>query len=202
MAHDDPELEKLTSMLQQCLGRIDEEAYRLQDTAGDTVDFGELDRLDDVTSDLQQLIETMLVADADCAQTNVNEIVTRVAEACLQDVEVPIVQRQDLSPEATDVAVPRSLVLVAVQRAMALATSSLGPGDELSLTTRVEQDAVVFEIESLGNEVDASLTERSETLREFVAGFGGGCTVRAERENLFVVLELPQVMATDPSDQA
>jgi len=202
MAHDDPELEKLTAMLQQCLGRIDEEAFRLQETGGETVDFGEIDRLDDATADLQHLIDSLLVVDMGSDEADVNRIVENVADACLQRIEVPVVQRLSLCPEATHVAAPGSLVTVAVQRAMELAIAPLGPGDELNLTTRVEHDAVVFEIESRGSHQDEAMSERSETLRDFVEGFGGGCTVRAEREDLFLVLELPQVMATDPSDRA
>ncbi|MFN3243109.1 MAG: hypothetical protein ACE37K_16535 [Planctomycetota bacterium] len=202
MAHDDPDLEKLTAMLQQCLGRIDEEAYRLQDAAADTFDFGEVDRLDEVTADLQQLIDSLLVVDMGDDEADVNQVVERVADACLQRIEVPIVQRLELCPEAARVAVPTALVTVAVQRAMDLATDPLGPGDEIHLITRVEHDAVVFEVESHGSHPIEAADERAETLRDFVAGFGGGCTVRSEREDLFLVLELPQVMATDRSDRA
>lgn len=202
MAHDDPELEKLTLMLQQCLGRIDEEAYRLQENGGETVDFGEVERLEDATTDLQQLIDSLLVADSGDEEADVNQVVEHVANASLQRLEVPVVQRLNLCPAATRVAAPSSLVTVAIQRAMDLAVAPLGPGDELNLTTRVEHDAVVFEVESLGSHPIDAATERSETLREFVESFGGGCTVRTEREELFLVLELPQVMATDPSDRA
>ena len=60
MASDDPELEKLDALLQQCLGHIDEQANRLQDEQ-QGFDYGELDRLDTATSDLHNLVHLSLI---------------------------------------------------------------------------------------------------------------------------------------------
>lgn len=202
MAHDDLELQKLTAMLQQCLGRIDEEAFRLQDADTAGFDFGEAERIDDATCELQGLVESLLVVDADNGPADVNEIVARVARDCLHRLDVPIVQRLQLCRGATRVDAAGSLVSVAVQRAVELATASLGPGGELDLSTRLEQGAVLVEIESRGSDDIGNVAERSATLQAFVEDFGGGCTARAEKRDLFLVLELPQVMATDPGDRA
>ncbi|MCK5940719.1 MAG: hypothetical protein KAI24_02020 [Planctomycetes bacterium] len=202
MAHDDSELDRLSDLLRQCLGRIDEEAFRLQENEGETFDFGELDRLDDVTVDLQQLVDSMLVIESDSDEADVNAIVDRVTQDCLQDLAMPIVTRLSLCPEATAVAVPPSMLTVAVQRAIALVVDGLGPGDELALGTRIERDTVLLEIEGHGACTDETFDHRAATLQEFVDGFGGSCTARASREDLFLVLELPQVMATDRSDPA
>ena len=199
MASNDSDLDKLTSLLSQCLGRIDEEAYRLQ-MSGDDVDFDTADRIEDETATLQELVDSLLVVDMGSDETDVNRVVSRIAEACLQEIVVPVVLRTNLTRESSLVAAPSALVTVAVQRAMVLAISPLGPGDELRLTTRIEGGSVVFEVESLGSHPDDHAAERAQTLCDFVAEFGGSCNVRSEGFDLYMVIELPQVMATNRSE--
>ena len=199
MARDDLDLDKLTTLLQQCLARIDEEAYRLQEDGEDS-DYERGDRLEDEAATLQELIDSLLVVDLGRDEAVLNDVVTRVTDSCLQEFDVPIVLRTDLCVEASDVAAPASLVAVAVQRAVVLGMAPLQPGDELNLTTRVEHDAAVFEVESLGSQPDRTDAERAETLREFVESLGGQCAARSDGNNLYLVLELPRVMATESSD--
>jgi hypothetical protein len=199
MTSKDSDLGKLTSLMGQCLGRIDEEAFRLQEK-GEDVDFDTADRLEDETGMLHELVESMLDVEMNSDETNVNQIVARVAESCLQELTVPIVLRQTLTAESSMVVAPVAMVNVAVQRAMALAVKPLGPGDELRLTTRLDCGSVLFEIESLGSHPDSNAGDRVETLREFVEELGGTCQMRQDAEDLFLVLELPQVMATDRSE--
>jgi hypothetical protein len=199
MTSKDSDLGKLTSLMGQCLGRIDEEAFRLQEK-GEDVDFDTADRLEDETGMLHELVESMLDVEMNSDETNVNQIVARVAESCLQELTVPIVLRQTLTAESSMVVAPAAMVNVAVQRAMALAVKPLGPGDELRLTTRLDCGSVLFEIESLGSHPDSNAGDRVETLREFVEELGGTCQMRQDAEDLFLVLELPQVMATDRSE--
>ena len=199
MASNDSDLDKLTLLMGQCLGRIDEEAFRLQEK-GEDVDFDTADRLEDETGMLHELVESMLDVEMNSDETNVNQIVARVAESCLQELTVPIVLRQTLTAESSMVVAPAAMVNVAVQRAMALAVKPLGPGDELRLTTRLDCGSVLFEIESLGSHPDSNAGDRVETLREFVEELGGTCQMRQDAEDLFLVLELPQVMATDRSE--
>ncbi len=199
MTSKDSDLGKLTSLMGQCLGRIDEEAFRLQEK-GEDVDFDTADRLEDETGMLHELVESMLDVEMNSDETNVNQIVARVAESCLQELTVPIVLRQTLTAESSMVVAPAAMVNVAVQRAMALAVKPLGPGDELRLTTRLDCGSVLFEIESLGSHPDSNAGDRVETLREFVEELGGTCQMRQDAEDLFLVLELPQVMTTDRSE--
>lgn len=199
MASNNSDLDRLTSLLGQCLGRIEEEAGELQKN-GEDVGFDTADRLEDETGALQELIESMLVVEMDSDETDFNQVVAKVAETFLQELAVPIVLRQILTSESAQVAVPAELVNVAVQRAMALAVAPLGPGDELRLCTRVASGSVLFEIESLGSHPEDNAGDRAETLREFVEDLGGACQVRREAQDLFLVLELPQVMATDRSE--
>lgn len=199
MASRDQDLDKLSSLLGQCLGRIDEEAYRLQQD-GEDADFGTADRFEEHTAELQNLIDSLLVVGMDSGKTDVNAVVKQVAESCLQEINVPILLRQALTSESTSVAAQASLVTVAMQRAMVLAVEPLRPGDELCLTTRIDSGSVVFEIESHCQEPGASMGERGETLREFLRGFGGTFNMRSERQDYYMVIELPQVATTDRSE--
>lgn len=199
MASNDPDLDKLTALLGQCLGRIDEEAFKIQQS-GDDVDFDTTERLEDETGTLQEIVESMLVVEMDADETDLNQVVSRVAESCLQELAVPVVLRQNLMTGSSAVAAPTALVHVAIQRAMVLAVAPLGPGDELQLTTRLEGESVLFEVESRGSHENDSATTRSETLREFVEEIGGTCQARQDGCDLFLVMELPQVIATDRSE--
>lgn len=199
MASSDPEIEKLTKMLSQCLGRIDEEAYAVLQN-GQDVDFDTGDRLEGETNTLQELMDSMLTIELQSDQTDLNQVVSRIAAACLQDIAVPIVFRQTLTKECALVAASAHLTTVVMQRAMVLAVTPLSPGDELRLTTRVENGRVLLEIESFGSHQDGNANERSETLRQFVQELGGSSTVRYEAKCLFLVVELPQVMTTDRTE--
>ncbi|HEB52065.1 MAG TPA: hypothetical protein ENI87_02295 [bacterium] len=191
------DLDKLTRLLGQCLGRIDEEANRLVDD-GEDVDFDTADRLEDDTETLQRLVDELLVAEAEDDGADLNQIVAQAAESCLQELNVPVVLRKNLTVDAATIATPRPLAAVAVQRALALVMEHLEPGDELSLVTRVETDTAVVEIECSADHTDSHAQERSATLQEFVTDFGGRCLVRSENERgLFLVLELPRVMASE-----
>ena len=199
MAYRDQDLDKLSALLGKCLGRIDEEAYRLQQE-GEDVDFDIAERLEEHASELQNLVDSLLVVDMGSDETDVNAVVQKVAESCLQEISVPILLRQSLTSEPTIVPVQAGLVTVAVQRAMILAVEPLGPGDELCLTTRIEGGSVLFEIESHSQESGSLTKERSETLREFLDDFGGSFHMRSEPQDHYMVIELPQVTATDRSE--
>ncbi len=200
MAREDTDLEQLSTMLRQCLGRIDEEAFRLQESDGEPVDFGEADRLEASTFELQDLVESLLVVEAS-EEADVNEVVASVASARLQEVSVPLVQQLRLSEGCPRAAVSRSILATAVDRALSMAVGTVRAGGQLNLSTRVERDAVVLEVECLGCDPEDGAYERAETLRDFVKGFGGSCTARCEQEDLFFVLEVPRVNATEPSDR-
>ena len=199
MASRDQDLDKLSSLLGQCLGRIDEEAYRLQQD-GEDVGFDTADRLEEHTSDLQDLIDSLLVVDLGSDTTDVNAVVKQVAESCLQEVNVPILLRQALTGESTVVAGQPGLVTVAVHRAMVLAVEPLMPGDELCLTTRTESGSVVLEIESHCQQPGARMGERGETLREFLEDLGGTFNMRSEQQDHYMVIELPQGITTERSE--
>lgn len=200
MAREDSELEHLSTMLRQCLSRIDAEAYRLQDPDGERLDCAGADLLEEATEELHGLVDSLLSADP-AAETDVNEVVSEVASARLQRLAVPVVQRLMLAKSPARAAVTRTDLGTAVDRALTLAVNWIQPGGQLTVSTRAEPGAVVIELESLGCNLEDSVSERAETLRDFVREFGGSCTVHSEQNDLFLVLEVPRVIATEPSDR-
>ena len=73
MASNDSDLNKLTVLMGQCLGRIDEEAFLLQEHGTD-VDFATADRLDSETETLYGLVDSMLSIETNSNETNVNPV--------------------------------------------------------------------------------------------------------------------------------
>lgn len=197
MPPPEPDLDQLTTLLGRCLGRIEEQAFRLQrdDDADDDPAIG--DALDDETSMLQELMESLLESTTS-DHADLNATIERAVQSCLGEVDVPLVVRQRLAQGLPKVACTPGQLAFAVQRALVLGLGRLEPGDEVVLTTRRDDGAVLFELESFGRQDDRHLRDRTETLAEFVSGFLGNCRVQARDEHtLLLVLELPVAFVPD-----
>jgi len=197
----DRELDRLTTLLGQCLGRIDEQAYRLQrvdDDAEDCGDDGVADVLENEAARLQELVGSLLERADAPEQSDLDEIVHASVRGCMQELGSPIVVRQRLAGELPPIACTPGQLAYAVQRALVLATSRLDVGGELRVTTRREDDCAVLELEGQGTRNARNLQDRAETLCEFVTSFRGTCRVAYdEQQNLLIVLELPLALAID-----
>lgn len=197
----DLELDRLTTLLGQCLGRIDEQAYRLQqveEDADDCADDGVADVLETEAARLQELVSSLLERTDAPEQSDLDEVVHASVRGCMQELGSPIVVRQRLAGELPPIACTPGQLAYAVQRALVLATSRLDVGGELRVTTRREDDCAVLELEGQGTRNDRNLQERAETLCEFVTSFRGTCRVAYdEQQNLLIVLELPLALAID-----
>ena len=197
----DLELDRLTTLLGQCLGRIDEQAYRLQqvdDEAEDYTDDGVADVLETEAARLQELVSSLLERADAPEQSDLDDVVHASVRGCMQELGSPIVVRQRLAGELPPVACTPGQLAYAVQRALVLATSRLDVGGELRVTTRREDDCAVLELEGQGTRNDRNLQDRAETLCEFVSSFRGTCRVAYdEQQNLLIVLELPLALAID-----
>lgn len=197
----DLELDRLTTLLGQCLGRIDEQAYRLQqvdDEAEDYTDDGVADVLETEAARLQELVSSLLERADAPEQSDLDDVVHASVRGCMQELGSPIVVRQRLAGELPPVACTPGQLAYAVQRALVLATSRLDVGGELRVTTRREDDCAVLELEGQGTRNDRNLQERAQTLCEFVSSFRGTCRVAYdEQQNLLIVLELPLALAID-----
>jgi hypothetical protein len=197
----DLELDRLTTLLGQCLGRIDEQAYRLQqvgDEAEDCADDGVADVLENEAARLQELVGSLLERADAPEQSDLDDVVHASVRGCMQELGSPIVVRQRLAGELPPIACTPGQLAYAVQRALVLATSRLDVGGELRVTTRREDDCAVLELEGQGTRNDRNLQDRAQTLCEFVSSFRGTCRVAYdEQQNLLIVLELPLALAID-----
>ncbi len=193
----EPNLDDLTTLLGQCLGRIDERAYRLQQN-DDADDLDAPDVLEQEAATLQELVSSLIERNEAPQPCDLNRIVHRAITSCLAELGTPIVVRQHLADNLPLIACQAGQLAFATQRALMIAVGRLDAGGELLVTTRAEEDSVLLEIESRGGLGDHHLQERAETLCDFVASFGGNCRMaRDERNNLLVVIELLQVSAFD-----
>lgn len=202
MAPRDVDIEELTSLLGQCLGRIDEQAYRLQNRdEGEAEDDQAADVLEEEASRLQNLVASLVEAvDTERLDTaDLNRTVSRTVRDTLQELAQPVVIRQRLAENLPAVACKPGQLSYAVQRAVLLAIAYAGSGGEVELDTRVDDDGVLFElIARSGGHGDQRIDERATTLAEFVEGFAGRCRLDTdEQHELLLVLELPAVYATD-----
>lgn len=198
MADRDPDLDDLTTLLGQCLGRIDEQAYRLQrGNDGDDDEAGDV--LEQEAARLQEIIGSLLAAsNPDQAdRADLDRTVARSVEGCLRELGFPLVVRQSLAGDLPPVACRPGQLAYAVQRALLLGTSQAGPGGEIAITTRAGNDEVVFELEALGSGGDRHLTERTLTLQEFVLDLNGRCNSRVADGRLWIVIELPCCLLPD-----
>lgn len=193
----EPNLEHLTTLLGQCLGRIDERAFRLQQVGDeDGPDAHEVFEQEAAT--LHELVGSLIDRIDTPEACDVNRIVEQAVSSCLGELDRAILVRERLASELPPIHCTPSQLAYAIQRALVIAAGRLESGGELTVTTRRDGDAVVLELESCGGTRDRHLQERSLTLCEFVASFQGNCHVDLDdRGNLLIVIELPQVPALD-----
>ncbi|MBX3462603.1 MAG: hypothetical protein KF830_05500 [Planctomycetes bacterium] len=197
MASREPELDHLTRLLGQCLGRIEEQAFRLQDDSWQADEHGTFAAMEDETATLHDLVDSLLVCAID-EHADLNAIVARALLDQLGTAGVPLVVRQRLDRHLPKVAGAPADVAFAVRRALAIGFGRPEPGTELVLTTRREDGHLLFELERRGGPIDDHLAERCETLAEFTAGLNGHCRVHAEAcGSLLLALELPAALAFD-----
>lgn len=193
-----PNLDHLTTLLGQCLGRIDERAFRLQELGDDEVVEGSDDVLEQEAATLQELVGSLVERCEFPVQCELNPVVEQSAVACIEELGAAVVLRLRLANDLPPIGCNPGQLAFAIQRALVIAAGRLDVGGELIVTTRRDDDGVVLELESHGAARDRHLQERSVTLCEFVAALHGHCRVDAHgRDTLFVVIELPQAMALD-----
>lgn len=200
MDQSERNLDRITSLLGQCLGRIDAHAYRIQEL--DEVDETLLtaEQIDTETAELQELVGSLLDNVVDGDESDLNRIVDQAVRSCIAAVEMPFVVRQRLAPDLPSIACGPGQLTFAVQRALGIGIGHLEPGGEIVITTRRDDDRVVFEMESRGTEGDRHLHDRAATLCEFVASFAGRCRVESDDHGtLLLALELPMALAADDS---
>jgi hypothetical protein len=197
----DSELDRLTAMLGECLGRIDEGAFRLQQL-GDTDDPASIEELlEQETAALQESIEDLVgTIEEDHDVCDVRAVVDSVVSERVAEIPVPIVVRMQVPADLPLVRCAAVEMVGVLRRAIKLATRSVVPGDELALRARGEADAIVLELECSCTNNDLHMQQRSMTLCEFVAGVGGHCIVDVDdRGKVLIAMELPRAAVCDDS---
>lgn len=198
MAHRETDLDRITTLLGQCLGRIDEQAFRLQQVEDEPTDLDVASILENEAAQLQELVGSVIESNERLEQADLNRIVDRAVRGCVAELGVPIVVRQRLANDLPPIACGPGQLAFAVQRAVMLGLGRIDAGGEIIVTTRRDGDAAMFELECTGHGRDRHLHERTTTLCEFVAGFRGNCRIDADdRGALLLALELPTSLAID-----
>lgn len=195
MGSDDIEIGELTSLLGQCLGRIDEQAYRLQTAGCD----GEHDQIGDVleaeAARLQELVGSLLVAHGPDVgnRSRLDRAVQNAVQATLDSIGFPVVVRQRLAPGLPQVACGQGQLAYALQRSLLLAANHAGSGGEVTVETRAEEGTVVFELQACGSGREPDhFAERAATLQDFVDECGGRCLAAVDDQGqLLLSIELP-----------
>lgn len=199
MAHRETDLEQITTLLGRCLGRIDEQAFRLQREPADD-DEAVADVLEQEAAQLQELVGSLIEANERLEHADLNRVVDRAVRGCVAEAGVPVVTRLRLAAGLPAVACSPGQLAYATQRAVMIGLQHLPPGGEIIATTRREGDSAVFELECEGNPQakDRHLQERTTSLSEFVAGFQAACRVATDdRGSLLFAFELPLALAID-----
>lgn len=190
----DIELDRLTRLLRQCLGRIDEAAFQCQ-TDGSEIDHeSTIERLGVEAEQLQGLVSTLVDAAGrapEAAESDVNLLVQQTVQQVLHSCETPVVLRSRLANSLPAAGCRPGHLALALHRALQLGIAHTGHGGRIEVATRHDEGQVVFELlaEGSGNPETAN---RAATLAEFVAGWGGRVRVdRDEQGELLLSLELP-----------
>lgn len=198
MSDRDYDLDRITTLLGQCLGRIDEQAFRLQNDEQELDEQGSADVLEQEAAALQELVGSLIDQHVDKEQADLNRIVEHSLRDCLAELGMPVVVRQRLTTGLPPIACRAGQLAYAVQRAVMLTLSRVDRGGDILVTTRRDGNYAVFELECNGGGRDRHLQERATTLCEFVAGFQGLCRVdEDERGTLLIALELPTALVVD-----
>ena len=103
MAARDADLHRLSGLLGQCLARIDEEAYRIEN--GDD-DYDTADRLDQHTATVHELIGSLLLAGEAADRAELGRTLRRVVQVFVDELTVPLVVRQRIDAELGSLALP------------------------------------------------------------------------------------------------
>ncbi len=198
MTRRNEDIERLTTLLGQCLGRIDERAYDLQRLADDEEDYGAADALEHEAATLQELVAALIEQSTLPDRADLNRCVTSAVQACLDELGRPVVVRQRLTQRLPLVSCSPGQVALAVQRALMIGLGRLDAGGELVVATRRDGESAVLEIECQGKRRDRHLHERTATLCEFIGDLQGTCRVDEDHSGtLLLAIELPLALAAD-----
>jgi signal transduction histidine kinase len=199
MTHRETDVDRLTSLLGQCLGRIDEQAYRVQQLGDECDDETAAQTFEEAAATLQELIGSLMSAESQQSpDAAVEPVLRRAIDQLIGELGVPIVVRQRIAGGLPKVACSPGQLAFALQRALMLAVTAMQAGAEVSIEARVDADQVLVEIESQCPGGIRDLSDRSRTLREFATELRGNCLCDTDGHgNILIALELPVALVTE-----
>ena len=198
MRQHGPDPNRLTSLLRQCLARIDEQANLVQRLDGKVSGSMASFLFDDEDTTLRGLLESLLAWSEPEDHADLNRVVRQTVQSFLGATHIPVVVREELAPDLPPIGCGPVPLTCAVRRALVLALGRVDAGRELTVTTRAETDSVVFEVERHSTECEYHLKERALTLCEFVARLQGECRIDFDgRGALLIAIDLPRALSVD-----
>jgi len=193
-----PNLDHLTTLLRQCLVRIDEQAHLVQRLGGKVTDSMASFLFEDEDTTLQRLLESLLASSAPDDHADLNRVVRQTVQSFLGATNTPVVVREHLAPDVPPIGCGRVPLTCAVRRALVLALGRTNAGPEITVTTRAAADSVVFEVARHSTVCEHHLKERALTLCEFVARMHGECRIDYDqRGTLRIAIDLPRALHVD-----
>ncbi|MFM1870786.1 MAG: hypothetical protein RL398_208 [Planctomycetota bacterium] len=197
MTNRETDVDRITALLGQCLGRIDEQAYRVQQLGDGGEDILAEQTFEDAAATLQELIGSLMMASTRPEPDSLVEpILRRSIQQVVGELGVPISAHEDIATNLPKAACTPGQLAFSVQRALMLAVSGIEPGGKLSVGARREADRVVIEVESNCPGGVAHLGDRATTLCEFVADYDGTCRVDSDGHgHILIALEVPAALA-------
>ena len=199
MDKDDRDLDKLSDLLGEVLGRIDKNAGELvRSDADDPAQMAE--QLESDTERLHGLVDELVQAALDVDElerSNANIVVEKCLRDFLQVIDYPLVVRQTLSARTDLVACAPSQLTRGIQRALSLAASHAGHGGELSVRTTTKRQSVIVQLHSSGHGTQ-HLTDRTQTLRAFIEELRGELHAKVDSHGaLDLEMKLPLAVEVD-----
>ena len=196
MPNHRPDPERLTSLLRQCLSRIDEQANSVHRSKGRVTD-SMAHLFDHEDTRLQGVLESLLAWSEPEDHADLNRVVRQTVQSFLGATNVPVVVREKLAPDLPSIACGPVPLTCAVRRALVLALGRT-EGGEITVTTKAEADSVVFEVERHSITCEYHLKERGVTLCEFVARMHGECQIDYDQRGaLLISIDLPRSLPVD-----
>ncbi|HEX6811465.1 MAG TPA: hypothetical protein VF384_07570 [Planctomycetota bacterium] len=188
------DVDRITTLLNACLGRVDEQARRVQQLDGQVTDPAASHLFDKACTELHGLMNSLLESAA-ADRADLNRVVHDTVRSFLGETRTPVVVWERLAPDLPPIDSGSDKLASAVRRALVIAASHMETGCQILVATRADSHSVLLDVEGHGTGCDDNVLERSLTLCDFVAGLRGQCRIGSdEHGSLMIELELPRAL--------
>ena len=198
MPDDRSPIDELGELLNSCLGRISAHLDRFSASRRPEDLEPLIAHMDEEAKRVEALVTLLCrcVAKPRLSREDIEKLVRRTSDNVLSSLAAPVVVRTQSPEELPDLAVDVESLEAALRRAIVLGTDHAGPGGELTISTRGQPRAVVFELAANpgSSEGQPSVYDRCATLEKFVEELGGHCSASVDEQQ---VLHLSLAFTTE-----